>query len=139
MIADHIQAFSLTQLHSAMTLYLHLKANGFTIEDLADYIKGVEGKRIENRAKFIEKVQREVLKKIKEWKAVAPICPKCKGHLNRPKHICKKKGPENIKGYTCLWYCENGNCIYENYTYENAEEEINKLMKGRRKNGSSTI
>ncbi len=87
---------------------------------------------LEKTRRELKERQEETVKQSREWwESIAPLCPECGKYLNPPKHICKKKGPENIFGYTCLWHCENGDCIYEKYTYQNAQEEMKKLIERR--------
>ncbi|KKL81046.1 hypothetical protein LCGC14_1998710, partial [marine sediment metagenome] len=104
------------------------------MEDLALYLKMEAGKIKAEQVLQEKKLHIQTEKVKKEWSAIALPCPNCKAPLFL-KHICKKKGPENIHGYTCLWYCEKGDCVYEKYTYENATEEIKKLKERRIKNG----
>ncbi len=124
-----MEIFDPKTLRSAVSVYNNLKRHGHRIEDLEDYFKKV--RKAEELSQEEWKVEAE--KQIREWQAIAPLCPTCGGFLNPPKHICKKKGKENTKGWTCLWYCTNGDCTYEHYTYENAGEEMKKLMEKGRK------
>ncbi len=124
-----ISVFDPKDIRSATSIYNCLSRNGFTVLDLSLYL-GKEKEK--NRLAVVEWEQR-VMETEERWKKAAPLCPDCVGSLNPPRHICKKKGPENIKGWTCLWYCTNGDCTYEKYTYENAGEEMKKLMENGRK------
>ena len=120
-----LAAFDPKTLRSAVSVCNALKLHGYEIEDLEDYFKEV--RKAEELSQEEWKI--EVERQMKEWQDVAPLCPTCGGFLNPPRHICKRKGPENLFGYTCLWHCENGDCIYERYTFEDAGEELEKLMK----------
>ncbi len=123
-----LQAFRWARLQEAVGIYYHLLDHGFSMEDLALYLKEGNNKLETMRAE--DKGRAEEARK--RWCEVAPTCPKCKGCLSL-KHICKKKGPGNREGWTCLWFCESGNCIYEKYTYEDAGEEMKRLMERGRK------
>jgi len=129
-LEETIAVFDLKSLRATVSVYKCLLRNGYTITDLVEYFDKLITQTVENRAKFEE----EVRKGREQWAAVAPPCPKCSAPLFL-KRICKKQGPENIHGWTCLWYCEHGDCIYERYTYENATDEIKKIKERSKKNG----
>lgn len=126
-----IAVFDSKVLQSAVSVYSCLIRNGFGIADLIDHLKKIKERNDTlQRAGVIDR-KRRAKKARKAWEAIALPCPECTAPLF-VKHICKKKGPENVHGYTCLWFCENGDCTYEKYTYENAGEETKKLMEGRK-------
>ncbi|HEC62292.1 MAG TPA: hypothetical protein ENI27_08570 [bacterium] len=134
-LKESIAVFDPKDLRVAVSIYKCLARNGFKSSDLVEHFD--EAKRKEE---ILQKISAADTKKRleegrKAWEAIASPCPNCGAPLFL-KHICKKKGPENVKGYTCLWHCEHGDCTYEKYTYENAGEEVKKLMKGRKKNGN---
>ncbi len=123
-----LQAFRWARLDEAVGIYNLLLTHNLTMNDLELYLK--EGNKRIREEKAKHKVRMEERRKL--WEDIAPFCPECGGFLNRPKFICKKKGPANREGWTCLWYCENGDCIYEKYTYEDAGEEMKRLTEGRK-------
>ncbi len=130
-LEESLAVFDPKDLRIAVSVYKCLTRNGFKSSDLVEHFDVVKRKE-----ESLQKISAADVKKgLEDWKAIALPCPNCGAPLFL-KHICKKKGPENLKGWTCLWYCENGDCTYEKYTYENAAEEVKKLMKGRKKNGN---
>ncbi|KKN24920.1 hypothetical protein LCGC14_0890100 [marine sediment metagenome] len=123
-----VEVFGDKSLRTYLKIYSYLTRHGLKTSDLIDHYDRIE----EQTEVDVGKGKIELEEMRKAWEAVVPLCPSCGGYLNPPRHICKKKGPENVKGYTCLWHCEKGDCIYEKYTYENAGEEMKRLMeKGR--------
>ena len=134
-LEESIAVFDPKDLRVAVSVYKCLTRNGFEMAALVDHLEKIkESNKALQRAGVIDQ-ERRVKEAKKAWEAIALPCPNCKAPLLL-KHICKKKGPENLKGWTCLWYCENGDCTYEKYTCENAAEEVKKLMEGRKKNGN---
>jgi len=130
-----IECFRIVRLEEAVGIYKHLLGYGYSMADLEQYLvsfREKEQKGIEIERKKLERMRKEWLR---AWEIIAPLCPICGGFLNQPRHICKKKGLENVLGYTCLWHCENGDCIYEHYTYEDAGEELKKLMEKGKEEG----
>ncbi len=127
-----LQVFSGTSLREAVTIYNHLKLHDLTMDDLTQYVIEIAREERGHRKAAEETVKRIEEEGRREWSKIAPSCPKCEASLFL-KRICKKKGPENINGWTCLWYCENGDCTYEKYTHENAGEEMEKLKERGRK------
>lgn len=123
-----VAAFDEKAIRSAISVYSCLKRHGYEISDLEKWNRSLQNEQV----RYEELRKKEVERRRKEWESIAPLCPKCGKYLSPPKHVCKKKGPENLKGWTCLWYCENGDCVYERYTYEEAREEMNKLIEGRK-------
>jgi len=133
LIETVLQAFSLPRLEETVTIYNHLLRHGQGMDDLVCYLD--ERKRkIKDEQEKDKRLSEEIRKK---WEANAPLCPSCGGPVNPPKHICKKQGPENVKGWTCLWYCVSGDCTFEKYTYEDAAEELKKIMERRQDNAET--
>lgn len=129
-----IQCFRVARLEEAVTIYQHLLKHGYTMDHLSKYLVEFRKEQEKLREEFQKEREKRRKEWVKEWEAIAPKCPNCGLYLNPPKHICKKKGPENVKGYTCLWFCTNGDCTYEKYTYDNANEEMKQLMERRMEN-----
>lgn len=119
-----LAVFDPKTLRSTVSVCNALKRHGYKIEDLEDHFNKIKEEEEKGKAEWEAEIERQE----KMWEDAAPLCPTCGLFLNPPKHICKKKGPENTFGYTCLWYCENGDCVYEKYTFENAGEEMKRLM-----------
>jgi len=80
-----------------------------------------------------EKGEEEAMRRKREWEAVAPLCPDCGFPLIPPRLIRRRKGPGNIHGWTCHWFCSSETCLYEKYTHEDAREEMKKIMERRMK------
>ncbi len=126
-----IAAFDEKTLSSAICVYDTLVGYGYTMEMLKARNKGIakEQERLVLKGKkVVEDERRKAEEQWKEWTKIAPTCPDCGSPLNPPRHISKRKGPENIYGWTCHWFCSNEDCLYEKYTYEDARREFAHLM-----------
>lgn len=125
-IEKKTEVFSFGRLQDLANLYKLLKREDVSLKELENYLKAVV-KRQKRTAATMEKLFR---KRKKEWNRRTRRCPTCMSPLLlRPITVPKGKG--NVEGYTCLWYCSNETCLFEEYTKDNFIELYTKVIRGR--------
>ena len=125
-IREKLAVFGQGKLQDLITLYDFLEESDISLEDVRAYLEY-------NKEVFrqLGLRQAEIFKKRKEvWNKNTRKCPTCKrplliGNIRTP------KGRGNVKGYTCHWFCQEEDCLFEEYTYENFQEVYKKIMGGR--------
>ena len=131
---EHIlQGFTFGTIQDALTVCKVLSSSGYSFNDLKNYVSN----KIEDRENSARKIRADAYALRDAWREGAPECPVCRSPLMPPQHICKDKGPENLFGWTCLWYCDAEGCIYEKYTHETAIDEYKNVIE-RRQNNAET-
>lgn len=124
-IAVKLSVFSFGKLQSLVTLDKLLKKEGITLADVKGFV--------EYTKKSYEQAEKARIKAVemmtKRWNKNAPKCPVCNSPLGLKK-IKEKKGKGNVKGYTCLWFCKEEECLYEKYSYEDFQKAYKKIMGG---------
>ena len=68
-------------------------------------------------------------------KYIVPNCPECESRLHLRAIRCKP-GAANKNGWKTAWYCDHGDCIYEQYSKKTPTEWMEELKKGARKHGN---
>ena len=126
-IGVKLSVFGFGKLQELVTLSKFLEKEGITLEDVKSYVKYVKKSYELAEKKHIKVAEMQM----KKWNKEAPRCPICKNPLGLKK-VREKKGKSNVKGYTCLWFCKEEDCVYEKYSYENFREVYQKIMQGGR-------
>ena len=134
-LEQSVAAYDDKSLRSAVRICNSLEQNGFTIKDIESYFNEIR----EEDEKGRKAQEAELERQRKMWEDVAPLCPDCGEILPPPRKLCGKEKDSNKNGWSCQWYCgkgwkediPSGICGWEKYTYQNAQEEMNKLMERR--------
>jgi len=124
-IREKLAVFSFPRLQELLTLSSLLEKESIPLEEVREFISSYLELQ-ETRRVVFEKINKE---KERKWNKNTRRCPLCKMPLSfRPITVPKGKG--NVNGYTCLWYCQEENCNFEEYTYEDFKEVYTKIMGG---------
>lgn len=126
-IEQILEVFSFAQIQTTASLINSLKREEIGFKEFGDFI---------DRKKILKNVQSKeamYLRRQKEtqWNKNTRRCPTCMMPL-LARGIRIPKGKENIKGYTCHWYCQEENCTFEEYSYEDYQKIYIEIMGGRR-------
>ena len=125
-VKEKLKVFGFGQLQNLVTLFSILRREEISIEDVEEYVLHV---------KMAEKAYtEEFTKRAKEteriWNKNTRRCPDCTKPLML-RAIKIPRGKENVKGYTCHWFCQGEDCTFEEYAYEDFQELYKKIMGGR--------
>ena len=121
-----LRVFGFDGLQNLITLFNLLEREGISIEEVREFVASSERVIEIDR----EKMKKKTLAMRKLWEKNTRRCPTCmKPLVVRPINI--PKGKRNVKGYTCHWYCQEENCDFEEYTFENYKKVYEKIMEGR--------
>lgn len=122
-ISRKLAVFDFKRLQELVTLFKVLEREELSLEDVKDYIKNFYEMRKIQRAKY--DALAEARQKL--WDKNAPRCSLCDKPL-LARRITVPEGKANVKGYTCLWFCQEEKCTFEEYTKENFQEVYKKIM-----------
>lgn len=124
-IEDIVQVFNPRYLHSLLILFELLEAKKIEVREVRYFVQAKREleKEIEKKGLAFRKAEME------KWNKDARKCPICMRPLALKK-ITIPKGKGNINGYTCLWYCQEESCVFEEYITENFQEVYKKIMGG---------
>jgi len=109
-IAESLQPFTFGKVQDAVTMMLKAKRVGLTLEDLVEYTDWVVGIR---QAEIDVDRSRANLK-LTAWLKHGPKCPHCGQPLSV--RALPPKGKANVKGYASQFFCQSGNCTYEEFS-----------------------
>ena len=122
-IGRKLTVFNFGKLQELVTLFNVLEREEISFEKLKSFIKT----SLENQS-FQEAEYRAAFEyRERQWSKNAPKCPVCKVSLGLYR-IREPEGKGNVYGYTCLWYCPDEECGYEEYLKEDFQEVYKKVM-----------
>ena len=121
-----LQVFGFDGLQNLVTLFKILEREKISVDEVTDYVKYT----VEANRKKIEQFEKKAKEMQIVWKKNSRGCPTCMKPL-AARAINIPKGKQNLKGYTCYWFCQGENCNFEEYTHEDFKEIYTKIMKGR--------
>ncbi len=125
-IGMKLQVFSFSRLQELVTLSIVLKREGISIKKVKEFIKASLGRQQFQEEEFRALVQlRE-----KMWLKNARKCPDC-GTPMMLAPIKQPKGKGNTYGYSCIWFCTEEDCIFEEYTHEDFRKTYEGVMERR--------
>jgi len=126
-IQRKLAVFDFGRLQELLTLFDVLEREGLELEDVKDFIAS----SIAAQVAFQERLEKVGKKRTEMWNKNTRKCPTCDAPLVA-RSITTKKGKQNVKGYTCHWFCQEENCNFEEYTYEDFKEIYQEIMQGGR-------
>jgi len=125
-IGRKLSVFSFGRLQELVTLFGVLEREGISFEDVKEFVASSLELYEVKQARF-ERMARE---RKNLWDKRTRKCPSCKKPLAlRP--ITTPRGRGNVEGYTCLWYCLEEDCTFEEYSKEDFQKTYMKVMGGR--------
>ena len=122
-----LAVFDFGRLQELLTLSDLLEREGLSFEIVRDFISS----SIKAQQIFHERLEKMARERQERWDKGTRRCPTCNAPLVA-RAITLEKGKENVKGYTCHWFCKEESCSFEEYTYENFKEVYEKIMGGGR-------
>lgn len=125
-IGRTLAVFDFGRLQELLTLWKLLKREEITLEEVQEFVKLVIQMQKTREAEF----KKRNLEMKRVWDMNTRRCPTCTKPL-MARAIRASKGRANVKGYTCHWYCEEGDCNFEEYSHEDFKEVYQKIMGGR--------
>ena len=121
-----LRVFGFGLLQDLISLTGVLEREGISLEEVKEYVE--ERQRQLKETKLAMQKANEKVRQ--QWEKNTRRCPTCVMPL-MARSITIKKGKANIKGYTCHWFCQEENCNFEEYTYEDFQIIYKKIMGGR--------
>jgi len=118
-----LSVFGFSGLQNLITLFDILQKENIGIEEVREFVKSSIRIRESNTTRQIKEMERRT----KLWNKNTHPCPDCKKPLML-RSITTPRGKENVKGYTCHWYCSGETCVFEEYTKEDFQEIYKKIM-----------
>lgn len=120
-----LRVFGLGQLQDLVTLSDILQREGASLGDVKEFLK--EKSRVTRESQ--EAMRKVFDERRKLWNSNTRSCPECKKPLGL-RVINTPKGKSNREGYTCHWFCQEEDCLFEQYTHEDFKETYSKIMGG---------
>ena len=118
-----LQVFGFDGLQNLVTLFKVLEKEGISIDEVTDYVKYT----VETNRKRNEQFEKRAREMQVVWNKNSRRCPTCAKPL-MARGITTKKGKQNLKGYTCHWFCQEEACNFEEYTHEDFKKVYQKIM-----------
>ena len=125
-IRRKLAVFGQGKLQDLVTLYDLLQGTDIGLEDVKSYLEYTRElfrQQSLKEKKILEERQ-------KKWNRGTRRCPTCEAPLVA-RAITIERGKGNVKGYTCHWFCQQEDCVFEEYTHEDFKEVYKKIMGGR--------
>lgn len=120
-----LAVFSFDRLQELVTLFDVLEREGLDLKKVKDFIAS----SIKAREDFQDKLNKVAKERNELWNKNTRRCPTCMMPLVA-RGITIPKGKKNLKGYTCHWFCQQEDCLFEEYTHEDFKETYSKIMGG---------
>lgn len=121
-----LSVFGFDGLQNLITLFDILQRENISIKEIRKFVKSSISVRETSIAKRIKEMDRVT----KLWNKNTRHCPTCMKPL-MVRSVTIPKGKGNLKGYTCHWFCQQEDCNFEEYTYEDFKEVYTRIMGGR--------